>query len=204
VLAVMAEYDYASNPFAHGLGLKTMRTIGLLCPNAADYYLANALSFLERMLRMQWYDSMLLCTGEKLADREKGVEWLIGKNADGIILISSTFEEDTEEDNQYLRSESKHLPLVLLNASYAFKKIYSVLCDDYHATLTATQYLLAKGRRNILYLYHNHNYSGLKKHAGYKAALKSAGLSIQDKLIHYYTENKMSIYDIRDYIFAID
>jgi LacI family transcriptional regulator len=109
VLAVMAEYDYASNPFARRLGLKTMRTIGLLCPNAADYYLANALSFLERMMRMQGYDSMLLCAGEKLADREKGVEWLIGKHADGIILISSTFEEDTEEDNQYLRSESKHL-----------------------------------------------------------------------------------------------
>jgi LacI family transcriptional regulator len=93
---------------------------------------------------------------------------------------------------------------VLLNASYTFENIYSVLCDDYHATMIATQYLLAKGQRNILFLYHNHNYSGLKKLAGCKAALKSAGLPIQDKLIHYYTENKMSIHDIRDYIDAID
>ncbi|MFH1513423.1 MAG: LacI family DNA-binding transcriptional regulator [Bacillota bacterium] len=204
VLAVMAEYDYVPNPFARGLGLKTMRTIGLLCPNASDYYLAKALSYLERLLRKQGYDSMLLCTGKELADREKGMEWLINKHVDGIILLGSTFVEDNEEGNKYLRNASKHLPLVLLNASYAFENIYSVLCDDYHATMTATQYLLEKGRKNILYLYHNRNYSGLKKLTGYKAAHKNLGVPVQDKLIHYYVEDKMSIPDIRDYIVALD
>ena len=204
VLAVMAEYDYVPNPFARGLGLKTMRTIGLLCPNAADYYLSNALSYLERMLRKQGYDSMLLCTGKDLGDREKGVEWLISKHVDGIILLGSTFVEDNEDGNRYLRNASKHLPLVLLNASYAYENIYSVLCDDYHATLQATQYLLDKGRKNILYLYHNRNYSGLKKLSGYKDAFKNMGLPIQDQLIQYYKEDKMSIPDIRDYILELD
>ena len=204
VLAVMAENDYVPNPFARGLGLKTMRTIGLLCPNASDYYLAQALSYLERLLRMQGYDSMLLCTGKELLDREKGVEWLISKRVDGIILLGSTFVEDSEEGNRYLRAAAKSLPLILLNASYAFENIYSVLCDDYHATLSATQYLLEKGRRSILYLYHNRNYSGLKKLAGYKAALKSMGVPVQEKLIQYYVEDKMSIPDIRDYLVALD
>lgn len=204
VLEVMAEYDYVPNPFARGLGLKTMRTIGLLCPNASDYYLAKALSYLERLLRRQGYDNMLLCTGKELADREKGVEWLISKHVDGIILMGSTFVEDNEEGNKYLRSASKHLPLVLLNASYSGENIYSVLCDDFHATRSATQFLLDRGRRNILYLYHNRNYSGLKKLAGYKAALKNAGVPVQDKLIHFYTEDKMSIPDIRDYVLGLD
>ncbi len=204
VLAVMAENDYIPNPFARGLGLKTMRTIGLLCPNASDYYLAKALSYLERLLRTHGYDSMLLCTGKELKDREKGVEWLIGKHVDGIILLGSTFVEDTDEGNQYLRNASKHLPLVLLNASFAYENIYSVLCDDYHATMTATQYLLAKGRTSILYLYHNRNYSGLKKLAGYKAAHKNGNIAVQDSLIRFYTEDKMSIPDIRDYVLALD
>jgi len=204
VLAVMEECGYIPNPFARGLGLNTMRTIGLLCPNASDYYLAKALSFLERMLRMQGYDSMLLCTGKELKDREKGVEWLISKHVDGIILLGSTFVEDNEDGNSYLRNASRHLPLVLLNASYAFENIYSILCDDYHATMTATQYLLENGRKNILYLYHNRNYSGLKKLAGYKAALKSKGVPVKEKLIQYYVEDKMSIPDIRDFILTLD
>lgn len=204
VLAVMAECGYTPNPFARGLGLNTMRTIGLLCPNASDDYLANALGFLERMLREQGYDSMLLCTGKEREDREKGVEWLIGKHVDGVILLGSTFVEDSEEGNRYLRNASRHLPLVLLNASYAYENIYSVLCDDTRATMTATQYLLEHGRRNILYLYHNRNYSGLKKLAGYKAALQSAGVPVSDALIQYYAEDKMSIPAIRDFILALD
>ncbi|MBN1778204.1 MAG: LacI family DNA-binding transcriptional regulator [Clostridiales bacterium] len=204
VLSVMAQYDYVPNPFARGLGLKTMRTIGLLCPNASDYYLAMALSYLERMLRKQGYDSMLLCTGKALSDREKGVEWLISKHVDGIILMGSTFVEDNENGNKYLRNAATHLPLVLLNASYANENIYSVLCDDFHATMNATQFLLEKGRRNILYLYHNRNYSGLKKLDGYKAALKNMGVPVQEKLIQYFTEDKMSIPDIRDYILGLD
>ena len=204
VLSVMAQYDYMPNPFARGLGLKTMRTIGLLCPNASDYYLASALSFLERMLRIQGYDSMLLCTGKELSDREKGVEWLISKHVDGIILMGSTFVEDNESGNQYLRNASKHLPLVLLNASYASENIYSVLCDDFHATMNATQFLLEKRRRSILYLYHNRNYSGIKKLDGYKAALKNADVPIQEKLIQYYTEDKMSIPGIRDFVLGLD
>jgi len=147
---------------------------------------------------------MLLCTGKALADREKGVDWLISKHVDGIILMGSTFVEDSEEGNQYLRNASKHLPVVLLNASYAGENIYSILCDDFHATQNATQYLLEQGRKNILYLYHNRNYSGLKKLAGYKAALKSAGLPVQDKLIHYYTEDKMSIPGVRDYMLGLE
>jgi LacI family transcriptional regulator len=204
VLSVMAQYEYVPNPFARGLGLKTMRTIGLLCPNAADYYLANALSYLEKKLRRQGYDSMLLCTGRALADRENGVEWLISKHVDGIILMGSTFVEDSEEGNLYLRNAAKHLPLVLLNAAYDGNNIYSVLCDDCRSTMNATQFLLGQGRKEILYLYHNRNYSGLKKLAGYKAAMKNAGLPIQERLIHYYTEDKMSIPGIRDYVLGLD
>ena len=38
VMAVINESGYVPNAFARGLGLNTMKTIGLLCPNAADSY----------------------------------------------------------------------------------------------------------------------------------------------------------------------
>ncbi|MDO4483555.1 MAG: LacI family DNA-binding transcriptional regulator [Clostridia bacterium] len=47
VLAVMKECGYVPNAFARGLGLNSMQTIGLLCPNAADSFQSRALSFLE-------------------------------------------------------------------------------------------------------------------------------------------------------------
>ena len=42
VLAVMEELGYTPNVFARGLGLNTMKTIGIMCSDASDLYLANA------------------------------------------------------------------------------------------------------------------------------------------------------------------
>ena len=44
VMKVIDGCGYVPNAFARGLGLNTMKTIGLLCPDAADPYLARALA----------------------------------------------------------------------------------------------------------------------------------------------------------------
>ena len=36
VRAVMEEYQYTPNVFARGLGLDSMKTIGIICPDVAD------------------------------------------------------------------------------------------------------------------------------------------------------------------------
>ena len=40
VLDVMEKYGYRPNAFARGLGLNTMKTIGLLCTDSSDLYQA--------------------------------------------------------------------------------------------------------------------------------------------------------------------
>lgn len=203
ILAVMAEQGYVPNAFARGLGLKSMKTIGLLCPNASDPYLAQSISYLERAFRQHSYDCLLSCTGKAYADREKGVALLFSKHVDGMVLLGSSFVEDSEAGNAYLRNAAKRLPLVLLNASFPCDNVFCVLCDDYRATLEATQYLLDKGRKDILYLYHNSNYSGQKKLAGYKAGLQSRGMPVREELIRFFNEDKMNVPDVRDFLVSI-
>jgi len=204
VLAVMAEQGYVPNAFARGLGLKSMKTIGLLCPNAADVYLSQALTYLERAFRQHEYDCILSCTGKALSDRQTGVELLIGKHVDGLVLMGSTFVEDTDAGNAYLRAAAAKLPIVLLNASFPCDNVYCVLCDDYRGTMEATQYLLDSGRRDILYLYHSRNYSGQKKLAGYRAGLESRQVPVRESLIRFYSEDKMSVPDVRDVLLSLD
>ena len=47
VLAVMEQLGYTPNVFARGLGLNTMRAIGIMCSVSSDLYLANAIYYLE-------------------------------------------------------------------------------------------------------------------------------------------------------------
>ena len=42
VINAMKELDYTPNVFAIGLGLNTMKTIGIMCIDSSDIYLANA------------------------------------------------------------------------------------------------------------------------------------------------------------------
>lgn len=62
VLVAMKELDYTPNIFARGLGLNTMKTIGIMCSDSSDTYLANAVYYLEQELRRHNYDSILCCT----------------------------------------------------------------------------------------------------------------------------------------------
>ena len=60
VLAAIKELDYTPNVFARGLGLNTMKTIGIMCIDSSDIYLANAVYYLEQELRKYGYDLSLI------------------------------------------------------------------------------------------------------------------------------------------------
>lgn len=46
----MEENDYTPNVFARGLGLGTMKTVGIICPDISDSYMSKAVSYLEGRL----------------------------------------------------------------------------------------------------------------------------------------------------------
>ena len=59
VLDVMEQCGYTPNVFARGLGLDSMKTIGILCPDISDAFIAQAVAFLEERLHQYEYDCIL-------------------------------------------------------------------------------------------------------------------------------------------------
>ena len=203
VLAVMQDCGYVPNAFARGLGLNTMRTVGLVCPNAADPYLAQALAHLEQKFRAHGYNCLLSCTGSELESRMQSVEEMQHRHVDGMVLMGSTFIEDREEDNAYIRRAAQAMPVVLLNGSFACENVFCVVCDDHRAAMEATQYLLDSGRRRILCLSHSRNYSGRKKLSGYLAGLESRGVAVDESLIRYIGMDKTAVAEVRDELLSL-
>ncbi len=204
VLAVIEGTGYVPNAFARGLGLNTMKTIGLLCPDASDSYQSQALTFLERSFRQQGYDCLLSCTGRNPQARQQGVELLISRHVDGIVLMGSSFIEDDPADNDYIREAAKSVPVVLLNGAFSCENVYSVRCDDQRAMAEAARFLLDSGRRRILCLYHSNNYSGRRKLAGYRDAHIQRGLPVDEELLQYFERGKCSVHQIRDALLRLE
>lgn len=184
VIEVMEELGYTPNIFARGLGLNTMKTIGIMCSDSSDPYLANAIYFLERELRSYEYDSILCCTGSTLETKKKYFDLLRSKRVDAIILAGSKFVEMKAKDNTYLLEAAAEIPLMLVNGHLDGSNIYSTVCDDQSAVYQAVSALTTSGHKRILYLYTSNSYSGKNKLQGYQAAVSDAGLTVSDELIH--------------------
>ena len=184
VLAVMDELGYTPNVFARGLGLGTMKTIGIMCSDSSDPYLANAIYHLERQLRSHGYDSLLCCTGTSLENKRTYFELLLSKRVDAVILAGSKFVELIDKNNDYLIEAAKEIPIMLVNGYLDFPGIYSTVCNDYQAMYDAVSRLITSGKRNILYLYTSHSYSGLNKVEGYKNALTDHNIPVRREYIH--------------------
>lgn len=187
VLQTIEECGYTPNAFARGLGLDSMNTIGIMCADSSDPFMAKAIFYLEKALRQNHYDVLLCCTGYQHSDKEKYMNLLLSKRTDAIILVGSNYVENQDNDNAYIRKAAAHIPIMLLNGMLNGHNIYSTLCDDQYAVQDATNALIKSGSNNIIYLYNASSYSGNNKLTGFKTAI-AATLNAADSSnskVHY-------------------
>ena len=183
VLNVMKDIGYTPNVFARGLGLNTMNTIGIMCADSSDPFLANAVYYLEQNLRKCGYDSFLCCTGYDLVNKQKYLQLLLSKRVDAIILVGSSFLEASKKDNAYILAAAESVPIMVINGYINHPNVFCTLCDDYQAVYDVVSHLIDQGRKNILYLYTSRSYSGLQKLSGYKNSVSANGLELKEELI---------------------
>ena len=183
ILAIMAENDYTPNAFARGLGLNTMKTIGLLCADSSDQFFSRAVYYLERALRSNHYDAILSSTGADSDTRTEYLKRLLAKKVDAVILVGSSFIEAVPERNRYIIDAAEEVPVIILNGYLRAPNVYCSLCDDQEIVQQAASVCLEHGRRDLLFLYRADSYSGRRKLKGFKEAFAAAELTLDPKRI---------------------
>lgn len=200
VMDIIEQYDYTPNAFARGMGLHSLRTIGILCADCSDMFLAKAVYYLEQELQANGYESLLCCTGYNLDIKKNYLNLILSKKVDAVILVGSNFIGTTEEENQYIKDVSAQVPIMLLNASFDYPNVYSTLCDDYTTMFEATISMLDAGICDIFYLYNANSYSSIKKLNGFKDAMASRRIPDYKQLIHYYKGDPQQLDAIADFV----
>ena len=108
-------------------------------------------------------------------NKKKRLEFLLAKNVDAVILVGSGFVDSDDSMNQYIRDAADKVPVMLINASMSYPNIYSVACDDRKAVYEATEWLYRSGSENVLFIYNQTSYSGIRKLAGFHEAARTYG-----------------------------
>lgn len=180
VLAVMQKENYMPNAFARGLGLDTMRMVGILCTDVSDAYYARAVSLVESDLRRRGFNTLLCSTGNDLSEKKKCLSLLLSKRVDAVVLIGSAFSESS--DNSHLEAAAAQVPVIIINGLVEIPGVTCVLCDERSAMAENVALLGPRAEKGILYLYDVLTYSGCEKRAGYRLGLKRAGLPLRREL----------------------
>ncbi len=182
VLSVMEQNSYTPNVYARGLGLGSMNTIGILCADSSDIFLANAVYFLERELRQHEYSSILCCTGYELATKQNCMKLLLSKKVDAIILVGSNFIEKKADHNNYIIEAAKEVPVMIINGYLKGTNLYGILCDEHQAVYDVTSKLINNGSDNPIHLYRSLSYGGRQKKEGFLQAIKEKGLDPRNRV----------------------
>lgn len=200
VLDVIEQCGYTPNVFARGLGLNSMKTVGILCADSSDIYLAKAVYYIERNLKAAGYHSILNCTGYDFEQKKEGLSLLLNQRVDSIIMVGSNFISEDDKNNRYIREAAKQVPIMLLNGDLDCENVFCTRCDDYKSMKEVTSKLLSKRIHDILFLYHSNTYSSMKKLSGYQAAHIAMDIPVNKDLICFYTGDHEDIDGIRDYL----
>ena len=180
VQKIMEQEGYTPNVFARGLILNSVRTVGILCPVISDLNHAVQVSHLERLLRLNGFDTLLVCSTSYDEDKGPFLDLLLKKRVDAVICVGSTIKEAKEVG--HFAAAARRVPVVIINGLIQAENIYCVLCDEETATLECVRRLHQRGCDAIAYLYDTMTYSGYQKLAGYRRGLQECGLDERSRL----------------------
>lgn len=200
IMDIIDEYGYTPNSSARAMGSKSMKTIGILCADSSDIFLAKAVYYLEQNLQANGYESLLCCTGYNLDVRRNYINLILSKKVDGLILVGSNFIGSTEEENTYIRDCANKVPVMILNGSYPHDNVYCILSDDMNSVYRAATNMIDSGIRDILYLYNATSYSGLRKLAGFRMAMENQDIKGYEERILRVPEELTDTESIANYL----
>jgi LacI family transcriptional regulator len=183
VLQLARELNYIPNPYASSLRRQKSRTIAVVIPEVADSFFSIAINGIEEVAREKGYHVLIYLTHESLERETEILNEFKSGRVDGV-LISVT--RDTCSGSHITEAIEAGLPVVFFDRMCEDIKAGRVITDDYESSYNATRLLLDKGCRKLSFLSISPNLSiNEKRVAGYQAAIKESGSSMETDSIVY-------------------
>ena len=177
---------FIPNPVARGLAGGRTFSVGVLTQTLDSPFYGSALRGIEESLRGTGYSPLYVSGHWDAAEEARCINLLRSRRVDGIIVLTGGLSDEA------LRQCARTLPVVVTGRALKAPGLYSLLFDDFGGGLLATQHLIDLGHRRIAFISgDNAHPDSRERHAGYRAALKAAGIAYDPALVvpGLYTED---------------
>ena len=181
IRSMAREMGYRQNKFASSLRKRRTETIGVVVPKLNSYFMAQAISGVEKITNQHGYGLIISQSQESVKQERSCVSTLFNSRVDGM-LVSLAF--DTKKLDHFNNLFDKNIPLVFFDRVAECRGCINVVIDNYKAGYEATSHLIEQGCKRILHIGGNllrNVYS--ERFRGYKQALADNGLKFDQELV---------------------
>lgn len=179
VLEVIDRLDYRPNAVARGLASKRTTTVGVVIPDITNTYFATLAKGIDDIAEMYKYNIVLANSDEDDEKEVAVVNTLFSKQVDGVIFMGYHLTEKIR--SEFSRSRT---PVVLAGTVDIEHQLPSVNIDYKNAIVDAVRHLLKRNKK-IAFVSGPlvDDINGKVRLAGYKDALKEAGVNYSEGLV---------------------
>lgn len=181
VREVMERLGYRPNELARGLKAQRSAAIGMIVPNLADPFTANAVHGLQEVARANGYVVILASTGGDVDLERSEIVSLMGRQIDGLVIAPADSRTDTFSDIL-----PKGVHVVTFDQLLQDVNLDSITVPNRLSAREATEHLIGHGRKKIVAIgARAHLYTCKERVAGYRSAMRAASLPARVCLVEH-------------------
>lgn len=195
ILAVADSFGYVSNMAAKSLKQSKSYTVGLILPNISNDFFSTIALYTEKYMEEHQYSVFICNTANQEKKEKEYFRTLAGRGVDGILCISGL---NILSDDVIIGD----MPVVCIDRHPEnTKNIPWVMNDDRRGSYLATEHLISRGCKNILYIgSYTAGYKKVEREEGYSDALKANGRRVDRNYILYESGRKPHIEESADLV----
>lgn len=193
ILDIVEEYNYVPNAVAKGLVTKKTNILGLIIPDITNPYYPEIAKGVEDTANEYGYNIILCGTNNQIEKENNYIRILKEHYVAGIIYNSSYSVNETTMK----QLSNTNVPFVLVENDADSKDIMRVYTDGEVGMEKLIDYLVEMGHKHIAYISGpKDSYTAAKRLKGYREALSSHGIEVEEHLIKYGQPTRSNGYDL--------
>ncbi len=148
VIQVAKRFNYRPNQVAKSFATGTTHMIGLIGYSLSDHFLGGVFSGVHEYLYPLGYDFQMLLWSPDISNNERLLRSIVDRRLDGVIIA----QDDETSDFSYLEAlQGYGVPVVAVDREVPVPSVSFVGSDDHGGAVSATEYLISKGHRKIVF-----------------------------------------------------
>jgi len=173
VREAIKQLEYVPSGVARSLINKTTGLIGLLIPDIVNPFFPALARGVEDAAHQYGYTVVLCNSDNDIQTEERYIEKMQQQSVDGMILVTANWLPISN------RLSRMQFPIVICDRYKKDMLMDSVTVDNFLAGFEATEYLIHKGHKDIVYISTSDSIDSIwQREKGYKAAMKKHSLNI--------------------------